>query len=77
MLSLCKTAEENPFECHFMAKIDFYGTGDIEKSIVNPKTDVNKEKVNWLKTREVVLTKDDQFSIEMRAGFSESDKTDC
>lgn len=66
---------KNPLKVHFMGKTDFYGTGDIEKSIVNRKTDINKEKVNWLKTREIVLTKGDKFSIEMRAGCGDSDKT--
>jgi hypothetical protein len=44
----------------------FYSTEHLEKEIVNRKVDVNKNKINWMKVREVMIEKSKPFSIYMK-----------
>ncbi|CAB3256549.1 unnamed protein product [Arctia plantaginis] len=41
----------------------------LEKQIVNRKTFINKNKVSWLATKEMLLKKDKEFSIFMKTGL--------
>lgn len=42
------------------------GTKTLEKNTVNRKLFVSKEKVNWLKTKVILIDKDDKFNIYMK-----------
>lgn len=62
---------KNKFRVTRMKKADFYGTAEIEKQVTNRKVDVNKDKVSWLKAREIYLDKSKPFSIFLRENFNE------
>lgn len=49
-----------------MCKNDFLSIKNIEKKIVNRKVDTNKNKTNWLKTKEILLKKTKKYSVFMK-----------
>ena len=49
-----------------MTKDDFFGTSNIEKLVTNRKIYNNNEKVSWLNTRVIKLSKEYPFSIFMK-----------
>ncbi|XP_050510421.1 uncharacterized protein LOC126887115 [Diabrotica virgifera virgifera] len=57
-----------------MTKDDFFGTSQIEKSITNRKTNINNEKISWLKARVIMLDKDHPQSIFMKYSHKESEE---
>ncbi|XP_063244846.1 uncharacterized protein LOC134546186 isoform X3 [Bacillus rossius redtenbacheri] len=59
--------KRNPLEVVEMKK--FIGTSQLEQMVSNRKIDVNKEKVSWLQTREIMLEKNKPFSIFLRKDF--------
>lgn len=68
VMKQCKI--NNPLKVLEMKKEDFVGSKTLEKNIVNRKTYVNKSKVNWLKTKEILLKKNKEHSIFMRSAFN-------
>ncbi|XP_028167675.1 uncharacterized protein LOC114358018 [Ostrinia furnacalis] len=61
----CK--KQHPLQVYRMEKNDFMGTKTLEKNTVNRKLFVSKEKVNWLKTKVILIDKDDKFHVYMKA----------
>ncbi|CAG4952193.1 unnamed protein product [Colias eurytheme] len=59
---------------HKMESCDFVGSQILEKKIVNRKIFNDKSKVNWLKTKEILITKKTQHSLFMRTSFNEDYK---
>lgn len=49
--------KENKFEVVRMSPVDFFPIKTMEEVITNRKVDVNKKKINWLETHEIVLNK--------------------
>lgn len=50
----------------------FFTTSEIEKQLIsNRKTDVNGEKISWLKSRELCLEKSKPFSIFLKEHFED------
>ncbi|CAH1634676.1 unnamed protein product [Spodoptera littoralis] len=58
--------KKNPLKVYRMQMKDFVSTSKIEKKIVNRKTFISKEKVNWLKTKEICIKKNFKHSIFMK-----------
>lgn len=56
-----------------MQKDDFLSTEDLEKNIVNRKTDINGEKISWLKARVIKISKDCPFSIFLKYTHEEEE----
>nr|CAH7756319.1 unnamed protein product [Callosobruchus chinensis] len=65
----CRT--KNKFKVARMLPTEFYGTGDLEKQIVNRKVDIENKKINWLKTREILLDKEKPFSVFFKTNFED------
>lgn len=66
----CRT--KNKFKVTRMRSIEFYGTVELEKQIVNRKLDVENQKISWLKAREILLDIKHPFSIFLRTNFEDS-----
>lgn len=65
----CK--KKNPLTVTRMKTVDFYSTAKLEKLIVNRKKGTAGEKINWLRTKEILLKKENPYSIYMRSTFDE------
>ncbi|XP_068084004.1 uncharacterized protein [Anabrus simplex] len=61
VMKFCR--KRNPLVVHRMKSEDFKSTDLLEKQIVNRKTNNLREKINWLKVKEIELHKDKPFSI--------------
>ncbi|KAL0822827.1 hypothetical protein ABMA28_004824 [Loxostege sticticalis] len=61
-----RSKKKNPIQVQRMGKEDFFSTKKIEKNIVNRKICVNKVKVNWLQTKEILLKKEYMHTIFMK-----------
>lgn len=57
-----------------MESRDFVGTQKLEKNIVNSKISVNKKKINWLKIKEILLKKEELFSIFIKTSEDDFEK---
>lgn len=57
---------ENKFEVNRMSSHEFFSIKEMERSITNRKVDVDKKKINWLQTHEVLLNKDEPHIIKMK-----------
>lgn len=69
--------KKKPFLVTEMTSNDFFGTEKLEKIIVNRKTNQNNDKINWLKLREIKLTKKEPTKIYVRTDFESTfDKID-
>lgn len=60
----CK--KKKPLEVYRMKTEDFLSTNKIKKKLVNRKVCVNKKKINWLKTKEILIEKEKPYSIFMK-----------
>lgn len=60
----CRT--KNKFHVQRMHPEDFLSTKKLENAITNRKVDINKKKVSWLDTHEILLEKSQPFIIKMR-----------
>lgn len=69
VIKSCK--KKKPLEVYKMKTNDFLSTKKIEKKIVNRKIFVTKNKVNWLKTKEILIEKEKPYSIFMKTTGSE------
>lgn len=69
VIKSCK--KKKPLEVYKMKTNDFLSTNKIEKKIVNRKICVTKNKVNWLKTKEILIEKEKPYSIFMKTTESE------
>lgn len=56
-----------------MKKEHFFSVADLEKEITNRKTDTNKEKISWLRTRVIKIEKEKPFSIFLKYTHNEND----
>lgn len=65
----------NKFNIHRMSSKDFFSVGEIENRITNRKFDVNKEKVNWLQTHEILLDKEHPTHIKMKRKLGDEFQT--
>lgn len=72
IMKQCKN--KNPLQVQKMESCDFVGSQILEKKIVNRKIFNDKSKVNWLKTKEILITKKTQHSLFMRTSFNEDYK---
>lgn len=69
-ISVMKNARKrNKLVVNRMHKEDFVSVSKLEKGIVNRKKDLDGEVVSWLMTREIILTKDKPFTIELSKCF--------
>lgn len=48
-----------------MAKDNFFSVQPLEAVITNRKVDQSKEKINWLKTPEIKLYKNQPYALHM------------
>ncbi|XP_030751319.1 uncharacterized protein LOC115878842 [Sitophilus oryzae] len=67
----CK--KHNKFIINLMEPDDFYSTENLENQILNRKMTINKEKVNWLKTKIIKLEKSKPDSIFFCESHSSED----
>lgn len=65
----CRTKKK--FEVTRMKSTDFFTTAEIEKQINNRKTDINKQKVSWLRSREIFIEKIKPYSICFKENFED------
>lgn len=65
----CKT--RNPLKVIRMKNVNFLSCKTIEENIINRKMYTSKKKVNWLRTKEILLKKEFPFSIFMRSDIKE------
>lgn len=56
----------NKFTVNRMSGGDFFSVKNLEKEITNRKVDINKKKINWLETHEIVLEKSQPGIIKMK-----------
>ncbi|CAH0587826.1 unnamed protein product [Chrysodeixis includens] len=69
-----KSKKKNPLQVQRMEKKDFFSTKKIEKNIVNRKVFLDKTKVNWLITKEILIKKEEKFVIFMKTQNEEKFK---
>ncbi len=60
----CRT--DNPIYIERMHSNEFFSVKTLENVITNGKVDVNKAKINWLETHEILIEKSDPFIIIMK-----------
>lgn len=66
-IDVMKTSRQNnPFEVNRMSSDDFLSSKLLEKATTNRKVDINKQKINWLQTHEILLEKSEPTIIKMR-----------
>lgn len=65
VMKICKKLK--PLRVYRMQKQDFISVSKFEKKIVSRKTFTTKEKVNWLRTKEILLKKEAEHSIFMKS----------
>lgn len=58
--------KEKPLQVYWMKKNDFMSTKILEKNTTNRKLFITKEKVNWLKTKQILINKENKFDIFMK-----------
>lgn len=68
----CK--KNKPLQVHRMENTDFVTSSELESIITNRKKAVDGTKVSWLKTKEIVLKKNEMFTIYMRSSYEEEFK---
>lgn len=68
---------DNPFHIKRMCPKEFFSTKKLEAAITNRKKDVNKVKINWLDTHEILLEKSEPFKIKMRKTIDSEFQTVC
>lgn len=61
-----KCKRKNPLQVYRMQKNDFMSTKVLEKNTTNRKLFITKEKVNWLKTKQILINKENKFDIFMK-----------
>nr|CAH7737891.1 unnamed protein product [Callosobruchus chinensis] len=66
----CK--KNKKFIVEIMEKEDFYSIQGIERQICNRKVDINKDKISWLKAKEIMIQKSNPHAIY----FKESHDTE-
>lgn len=64
VIKSCK--KKNPLQVTKMAQENFLSSKNIEKNIVNRKTFINKEKINWLQTKVIVIKKEHMYIVYMK-----------
>ncbi|CAH0597202.1 unnamed protein product [Chrysodeixis includens] len=69
VMKSCK--KKKPLEVFRMKTTDFLSSNKIEKKIVYRKVCVTKNKINWLKTKEILIEKEKPYSIFMKTTESE------
>lgn len=66
-MNTMRTCKKNkPLQVHRMTPKDFLGAANLEKLITNRKKTVTGEKISWLKTKEILLRKEEVYSLFMR-----------
>ena len=58
--------KKKPFLVTEMNTCDFLSVNMIEKKIVNRKTSIDGQKINWLKIRSIILKKDEPFLLTVQ-----------
>ena len=71
VMETCRKKKEK-FCVSVMDKEDFKGTSKIEDGITNRKKDLDGQKVNWLKVREIRLDRSKPMILQMRMTFDEN-----
>lgn len=61
-----KCRVRNKFVVNRMSSLDFFSVKTLEKEITNRKIDLNKKKISWLETHEIVIEKSQPGIIKMR-----------
>lgn len=62
--------KKNVIEVNRMSSENFFSVECLEALITNRKVDVNKEKVSWLDTHEILIEKNQPGILKMRKDFS-------
>lgn len=57
---------KNQFEINRLSSQDFFSVRKLEELITNRKVDVNKQKINWMETHEILLNKAQPHIIKMK-----------
>jgi len=63
-------SKSKPFEVVTMQPDDFFSTKPLELGITNGKRDTNKDKVNWLKMRQIQYRRSDPKSLFYKCSHS-------
>lgn len=71
VMETCRKKKEK-FCVSVMDKEDFKSTSKIENGITNRKKDLDDQKVNWLKVREIRLDRSKPMILQMRMTFDEN-----
>lgn len=75
IMKICK--KKNPLQVTRMNTQDFKSTKKIKKKLVhNRKICINKVKVNWLKTKQILLSKEEPYLITMTSENGDIQKLD-
>lgn len=64
-MKTCRT--KNVFEVNRMSPENFFSVHGLESLITNRKVDLNREKVSWLNTHEILIEKNQPGIIKMRS----------
>lgn len=64
VMKQCRT--KNGFEVNRMSPKDLFSVHGLESLITNRKVDINREKVSWLDTHEILMEKNQPGIIKMR-----------
>lgn len=67
IMRLCK--RKNKLIVTELKAEDFLGVKNLEEKITNRKKSTTGETVNWLKTREIILNKNEPYIIKMKQSF--------
>lgn len=62
---------KNKFQVNRLSSDDFFSVQKLEELIVNRKMDVNKQKINWMETHEILLEKSHPNIIKMKRKFKD------
>lgn len=69
IMQVCK--KNKPMQVQRMKTEDFLSSANLEKKITNRKKATDGSKVSWLNTKEIMLKKEDEFSIFMRSNLDD------
>lgn len=69
IMQVCK--KNKPMQIQRMKTEDFLSSANLEKKITNRKKATDGSKVSWLNTKEIMLKKEDEFSIFMRSNLDD------
>ena len=73
IMKSCRT--KNQFEVNRLSSDDFFSVRNLEELITNRKVDINKQKINWMETHEILLDKSQPNIIKMKRKINDEFQT--